>query len=117
MTCLNIDYPDFEAYMSRALNSATRRKLRKKFKAAAAATPPIDMTILDDVTSIVTTISIRCNLEVYDRSKFHFEKLTPSSFCGLGRLMPDKVRFFLWSQNERIVAFTLCMIEGDAFCT
>jgi hypothetical protein len=116
MTCLNIDYPDFEAYMSRALNSATRRKLRKKFKAAAAATPPIDMTILDDVTSIVDDI-YPLYLEVYDRSKFHFEKLTPSFFCGLGRLMPDKVRFFLWSQNERIVAFTLCMIEGDAFYT
>jgi predicted N-acyltransferase len=29
-------------------------------------------------------------------------------------MMPDKVRFFIWRQNGRIVAFTLCMIEGDA---
>ena len=28
--------------------------------------------------------------------------------------MPDKVRFFLWRQSGRVVAFTLCMIEGDA---
>jgi hypothetical protein len=115
MTRLNIDYPNFEAYMSRALNSATRRKLRKKFK-ATAATPPIVMIVLDDVTSIVDYI-YPLYLQVYDRSKRHFEKLTPSFFCGLGRLMPDKVRFFLWSQNERIVAFTLCMIEGDAIYT
>jgi hypothetical protein len=27
--------------------------------------------------------------------------------------MPDKVRFFVWRQNGRIVAFTLCMIEGE----
>ena len=25
--------------------------------------------------------------------------------------MPDKVRFFLWRLNRRIVAFTLCMLE------
>ena len=37
MTRLNIDYPSFDAYMARALNSATRRKLRKKFAAAALA--------------------------------------------------------------------------------
>src|ERR1700729_2290420 len=35
-------------------------------------------------------------------------------FCGLGRLMPDKVRFFVWRQEGRQIAFTLCMIEGDA---
>src|SRR5262249_39316362 len=28
--------------------------------------------------------------------------------------VPDKVRFFLWWQNGRIVAFTLCMVEDDA---
>src|SRR5258708_533243 len=32
MTRLNIDYLDFDDYMNRALNSATRRKLRKKFR-------------------------------------------------------------------------------------
>jgi hypothetical protein len=28
--------------------------------------------------------------------------------------MPDKVCFFVWRQNTRIVAFTFCMTEGDA---
>jgi hypothetical protein len=35
MTQLSIDYRSFDDYMNKALNSATRRKLRKKFKAAA----------------------------------------------------------------------------------
>jgi hypothetical protein len=39
MTRLNIDYPSFDAYMTKALSGATRRKLQKKFKAAAAGTP------------------------------------------------------------------------------
>ena len=112
MTRLNIDYPTFDAYMARALNSATRRKLRKKFMAAAAA-PPITMSVVHDVTPEIGDI-YPLYLQVYNRSKFHFEKLTEAFFCGLGRLMPDKVRFFLWRQNGRIVAFTLCMIEDDA---
>jgi hypothetical protein len=28
--------------------------------------------------------------------------------------MPEIVRFFVWRQEARIVAFSLCMIEGDA---
>src|SRR5262249_1494005 len=35
--------------------------------------------------------------------------------CELGRRMPDKVRFFVWWQDDRIVAFTVCMLEGDDF--
>jgi predicted N-acyltransferase len=30
--------------------------------------------------------------------------------------MPDKVRFFIWRQNARAIAFTLCMIDGDSIC-
>jgi Acetyltransferase (GNAT) domain len=114
MTRLNINYPSFDAYMARALNSATRRKLRKKFEAAAMA-PAIAMTVLDDVTSVIDDV-YPLYLQVYNRSKLHFEKLTASFLSGLGRLMPDKVRFFLWRQNGQIVAFTLCMIEGDTIC-
>jgi Acetyltransferase (GNAT) domain len=112
MTRLNIDYPSFDAYMSRALNGATRRKLRKKFAAAATA-PPIEMSVVGDVAPVIDDI-YPLYLQVYERSKLHFEKLTKPFFCDLGRLMPDKVRFFLWRQNGRIVAFTLCMVEGDS---
>jgi hypothetical protein len=112
MTRLNIDYPSFDAYMAKALNGATRRKLRKKFAAAAAAAP-IEMSVICDVSPVIDDI-YSLYLQVYNRSHLHFEKLTKPFFCGLGRLMPDKVRFFLWRQNGRVVAFTLCMIEGDA---
>jgi hypothetical protein len=112
MTRLNIDYRSFDDYMAKALNSSTRRKLRKKFAAAALASP-IEMSVLCDVAPVIDEI-YPLYLQVYNRSKLHFEKLTRPFFCGIGRLMPDKVRFFLWRQNGRIVAFTLCMIEGDA---
>jgi hypothetical protein len=112
MTRLNIDYPSFDVYMAKALNGSTRRKLRKKFAATAVATP-IEMSVVGDVAPVVDDI-YPLYLQVYSRSKLHFEKLTKPFLCGLGRRMPDKTRFFLWRQNGRIVAFTLCMIEGDA---
>ena len=112
MTKLNIDYSSFAEYMSKALNSATRTKLRRKFRAAAQAAP-IEMSVVEDITSAVDDI-YPLYLQVYDRSKLHFEKLSKEYFCRIGREMPDKVRFFVWRQNKRVVAFTLCMIQRDA---
>lgn len=113
MTRVNIDYRGFEEYMDCALNSATRTKLRRKFRAAAQA-PSIEMSVVRDVTSIVDDI-FPLYLNVYNRSKLHFERLTREYFCALGRLMPEKVRFFVWRQNEKVVAFSACMIQGKDF--
>ncbi len=112
MTRLGLEFESFDDYMNRALNSATRRKLRKKFKAAAQAAP-IEMSITNDVTTVVDEI-YPLYLQVYTRSKLHFEKLTRAYFCQLGRSMPDRVRFFIWRIDSKIVAFILCMLEGDA---
>jgi predicted N-acyltransferase len=113
MTCLDINYADFQDYMDRALNSATRRKLRKKFAIAAQA-PPIEMSVMNDVTPFIDDV-YPLYLQVYERSKLHFEKLTKAYFCSLGRRMPDKVRFFLWRQRGKVVAFSMCMLQDDAF--
>ncbi len=48
MTLLNIDYPCFDAYMAPALSRKTRQDLRVKFRAAAAA-PPIALTVVRDI--------------------------------------------------------------------
>jgi len=112
MTRLCIDYASFDDYMKRALNSATRRKLRKKFEATAGASA-LEMSITNDATSIATQV-YPLYLQVFERSKLHFEKLTEKYFSDLGRRMGDKVRFFLWRQNGRIVAFATCMVHGDA---
>src|SRR5215470_15994576 len=112
MTRLSIDYASFDDYANRALNSATRRKLRKKFQATETA-PAIQMSVVDDVTPVIAQV-YPLYLQVYRRSKLHFEKLTETYFCELGRRMADKVRFFLWRQNGRVVAFSICMIHGEA---
>jgi hypothetical protein len=110
-TRLNIGYANFDDYMQSALNSATRRKLRKKFKAAESGAP-IELTVINDVTLIVDEL-YPLYLQVYERSKLHFEKLTKAYFCGLGTAMPDRVRFFVWRRHAKAVAFGLCIVHGD----
>jgi hypothetical protein len=110
-TRLNIAYADFDDYMQSALNSATRRKLRKKFKATESGAP-LELSVTNDVTSIVDEI-YPLYLQVYERSKLRFEKLTKAYFCQLGTAMPDKVRFFVWRRHAKAVAFGVCLVHGD----
>ena len=111
MTQLNIDYPSFEEYMARALSRKTRQDLRLKFRAAAAA-PPITLTVVHDITPDIDEV-YPLYLQVFERSKLRFEKLTREFLCELGRRMPDKVRYFIWRQEGRVIAFSLCMVEGE----
>ena len=111
LTRLNIAYANFDDYMQSALNSATRRKLRKKFK-ATEFDPPIELSVTNDITSLIDEI-YPLYLQVYERSKLRFERLTKEYFCRLGNTMPDKVRFFVWRRGAKVVAFGECMVHGD----
>jgi Acetyltransferase (GNAT) domain len=111
MTSLDIRYASFEDYMKQALSHAMRKDLRRKFR-VAARTPPIEMSVLTDISAIVDEV-YPLYLQVYDRSNLHFEKLTPEYLCELGRRMPDKTRFFVWHQGGRFVAMSICMVDGE----
>ena len=112
MTRLDIAYASFDDYMNRALSSKTRKDLRKKFRIAARS-PAIEMSVVDDVSAVIDDV-YPLYLAVYERSSLRFEKLTKDYFCRLGRLMPEKVRFFIWRQDGKIIAFAICMTQGDA---
>jgi hypothetical protein len=110
-TRLNIAYEDFDDYMQSALNSATRRKLRKKFRATECGAP-IELSVTHDVTSIIDEV-YPLYLQVYERSKLRFERLTKGYFCRLGTAMPDRARFFVWRRHTKAVAFGACIVHGD----
>ncbi len=111
MTWLGIAYENFEDYLARALSKKTRQDVRKKLRAAAKA-PPIELSVVDDVAPFIDEV-YPLYLQVYGRSKLHFDKLTKEYFFELGRRMPDRARFFIWRQNGRIVAFSICLIHGE----
>jgi len=112
MTMLDIGYDSFDAYMEKALKSSSRRKLRKKL-AATAGVSDILMSVTDDAASFVDEI-YPLYLQVFERSKMQFEKLTKDFFRQLGQRMNDKVRFFAWRRGNMLVAFSLCMVQGDS---
>jgi Peptidogalycan biosysnthesis/recognition len=111
MTSLGIDFASFDDFMAKKLSAKTRRDLRRKLRAAENA-GPIVMAVTRDVTPMIDEI-YPLYLQVLRRSKLGFEKLTPQFFCRLGQTMPDKARFFLWRQNGRLIAFALCLVEGN----
>jgi hypothetical protein len=112
MTVLDIGYDSFDAYMKKALRSSSRKKLRKKL-AATAAISDIRMSVTDDATSFVNEI-YPLYLQVFERSKMQFEKLTKEFFREIGQRMSDKVRFFAWRRGNVLVAFSLCMVQEDS---
>ncbi len=111
MVRLSIDYASFEEYMTKALSKVTRKGLRRKFRDAEASAP-IELSVVQDVTPVVDEI-YPLYLAVWGKSPLQFEKLTKEYLCRLGREMPDKMRFFIWRQNGKAIAFSLCMINGD----
>jgi predicted N-acyltransferase len=112
MTVLDIGYDSFDAYMKKALRSSSRKKLRKKL-AATAEILDIRMSVTDDATSFVNEI-YPLYLQVFERSKMQFEKLTKEFFREIGQRMSDKVRFFAWRRGNVLVAFSLCMVQEDS---
>jgi peptidoglycan biosynthesis/recognition FemAB-like protein len=112
MTMLDIGYESFDAYMAKALKSSTRKKLRKKLEATAGITD-IRLSVTVDVASFVDEI-YPLYLQVFDRSRMQFEKLTKDFFRQIGQRMSDKVRFFAWRRGNTLVAFSLCMVQGDS---
>ena len=112
MTMLDIGYDSFDAYMAKALRSSSRRKLRKKLEATAGVSD-IRMSVTDDAASFVDEI-YPLYLQVFERSSMQFEKLTKDFFRQLGQRMNDKVRFFAWRRRNMLVAFSLCMVQGDS---
>ena len=110
MTRLPLPYKDWDEYF-RTLSKATRKDLRRKFRKAEQA-PKIEMEVVSDITSLVDEI-YPLYLAVHERSSLKFETLTKDYFRTIGRRMPERARFFIWRQLDKIVAFSFCLVCDD----
>lgn len=111
LTRLELNYANFDEYLA-SLGKATRKNLRRKFRDAERA-GRIDLEIVTDITPCVDDI-YPLYLQVHERSPMKFEKLTKDYFRRLSREVPDRTRFFIWRQNGKIIAFSLCFVHGDS---
>ena len=108
---MELNFTSFDEYMEKKLSRIYRKNLRRKFRDADRI-GALSMEVVDDITPHVDEIHA-LYLETHNRSELKFEELTKDYFCQLGNRMPDRVRFFLWRHNGRIVAFALCLVHGD----
>jgi len=110
LTKLELNFRDFEDFLS-SLSRITRKGLRRKFRKAEAAAK-IDMEVVSDITPFVDEIH-PLYLAVHNRSPMKFETLTKEYFVALSQKMPERVRYFLWRQNGKIIAFEMALVCGD----
>jgi predicted N-acyltransferase len=108
MTELNLDYTDFDHYVT-TLGASTRKDLRRKFRRIAGAAP-ISVELVTDLTPYVDEV-YPLYLEVHERSPLKFETLTKEYLSDLGRRMPDRARFFIWRQNGKAIAFSVALVH------
>ena len=114
MTRLHLNFASFDEYMSKVLGSATRKNLRRKFKAIDEKAP-LQLTVTNDISGQVDEL-YPLYLQIYERSGMHFEKLTKEFLVQLGAAMPEKVRYFIWRQNGKPVAFSVTTLDGETIC-
>ena len=108
---LRLDFASFEDFMTHRLGKVFRKNLRRKFKALRTA-PEITMEVRNDAGELAEQI-YQLHLQTFSRSKFTFEKLNKEYFEAIGKRMPDRVRFFLWWQEGRLIGFNLCLLHDD----
>ena len=108
MTRLALNFRDFDDYLAH-LSYGTRKSLRRKFRKTERAAK-IDLEIVSDITPSLDEV-YPLSLAVHERSPMKFEKLTKEYLAKLGQLMPERVHFFIWRLDRRIIAFSICMVH------
>ena len=111
MTRLPLDYENWDEYF-RTLSKATRKDLRRKFRKSGDA-PKIEMEVASEIFPFIDEI-YPLYLAVHERSPLKFETLTKDYFLSVADRMPERARFFIWRQSGKIVAFSFCLVCGDA---
>lgn len=106
---LDIPFASFDQYLQRKVGRGFRSNLRRKLRDSGRL-GRLNLEVVSDVTPYLDAI-LPLYLETYERSRFRFEKLNQQYFSLLGRRMPERTRYFLWRQDERILAFALCLIH------
>ena len=109
LTMLPLGYIDFEDYLASHLSHAMRKNLRRKFRRLETA-PPIEFTATTRISDVLEEAHA-LYLQVFDRARLQFEKLTPEFLLGLEQRLGERARFFLWRQEGRLIAVSICMLH------
>ena len=110
---IDINFTSFDDYLmtlSADSRSNLRRNLRKtdgKVKIDFDITNSPDEGTLDRIYALY--------LQTCEKQKVGIEKVPIDLFRNISKNMPAETRFFLWRIDDKIVAFSLCLVSGDYF--
>jgi len=108
---IGIDFNSFDEYL-KTLSAASRYDLRRKFKQTDKLAA-LDLDIADNADGIIDEI-YGLYLQTYSKSKIKWGEIPKKFFAGISRHMKEKVRYFLWRINGKLVAFNLCLSYDDS---
>jgi predicted N-acyltransferase len=109
---LDLNFSSVEGYMRQYLSRVTRKSFKRKLKKTAAAIPRIELEVRNDCSETIDEI-YPLYLNVAQRGDVTFEVFTKEYFLEASRRMPERVRYFIWRQNGKAIAFSFCIIWGD----
>jgi hypothetical protein len=109
---LDLNFTSVEDYMRQRLSRVTRKNFRRKLKKTAAVIPRIELEVRNDCVEIIDEI-YPLYLNVAQRSDITFEVFTEEYFLEASLRMPERVRYFIWRQNAKTIAFSFCTIWED----
>ena len=110
---MDLDFKDFEDYLSTKVGKATRKSLRRKFRSVDEK-EPIRMECVSSISSELERIQ-ELYLQVFERAEEKFERLTSDFFSAVSEQLSDRARFFFWWQGETLIAFSLCFVHEGVF--
>ena len=97
--------------MRSRLTRVSRKSFKRKLRKAAAASPVIELEVRDDCSEVIDQI-YPLYLNVAQRSEVAFEVFSREYFLEAPRRMPGHVRYFIWRQNGKAIAFSFCTVWG-----
>lgn len=104
-TRLPLTFADFDDYLRQRLGRIGRKWLRRKLRDL----PGLTLEVRSEVEAMANAVHA-LYLQVLERAKLRFERLTPEFLIALGRERPDRIRFILWRLEGRLVACSVCEV-------
>jgi hypothetical protein len=104
---MDLNFKNFDEYLTTKLSHKTRKNLRSKYRKAAAAGAPVTMEVVSNVEPFIDEL-FPLYRQVLERSQYKFEELTKPYFVEISRRMGERALFFIWRQEGKAIAFSSC---------
>ena len=112
-TDMDIHFASFDEYL-KTLSSVSRSGLKRKFK-KIDGNVKIDLELTNKLEEGMLDEIYALYLQTYEKQEMGLEKLSIDFFRNISKNMPDETKFFLWTINNKLVAFAFCLVSGEYF--